>query len=120
MWHPHGFEPQQWVFIRTPHWGEYVICSVGNKLALDARTTSDLSRTPCMWARHAEPHQRWRFRRTEDGHGYTIASVLTGHVLDFPEGSGSRAVPHLYERHGDLRQQFLITSLTAGGFAEGG
>lgn len=97
-----------------------MIVSEANNLALDARMTHDLSRTPCMWARHAEPHQRWRFRRTEDGMGYMIQSVLTGHVLDFPNDSTIHDRPHLYDRHGDPRQQFLIASLTSGGFTEAG
>ncbi|MGW6449019.1 RICIN domain-containing protein [Lentzea sp. NPDC055074] len=120
MWHPHGYPHQQWHFLRTQHWGEYVIVSAANKLALDARTYDDLSRTPCMWGRHAERHQRWRFGRSDDGLGYVIQSVATGHALDFPDGTTVHDIPHLYTRHGDPRQQFLIASLTSGGFAETG
>jgi hypothetical protein len=116
LWPTHAQPHQLWNFQRTEHREQYLIVSVENGLALDARTDSEMSRRAVMWSPHGESHQRWRLHPTNDGTAFIIESVRTGHVLDAPWDAGpeTRTPPVLYERHDAVNQQFLIVSPSSG------
>lgn len=94
LWPAHALPHQLWYFQKTEHPNQYLIVSVSNGLALDARTGREVPRQPVMWSRHGQSHQRWRLHPTDDGAACFVESVRTGHVLDVPWEAGPDKAGH--------------------------
>ena len=116
LWPAHAQPHQLWYFHRTEYRDQFLVVSVANGLALDARWDSELGREPVMWSRHGQSHQRWRLHPTEDGAACFVESVRTGHVLDAPWEAGpeTRTRPVLWDRNEGENQQFLIVTPSRG------
>lgn len=113
LWSLHAYKHQLWYFRRASHRGEYLIVSIANGLALDARG-KERGRKVTMRPPRDEESQRWRMHPAADGAAFVIESVLTRHVLDAPVEAERRANIQLWDRHDRTNQQFL-TLMPSGG-----
>lgn len=114
LWPPHAYHHQLWYFKRTSHRDEYLIVSVANGLALDARGKEKGRKVSMRPPQDDEESQRWRLHPAADGAAWIVESALTRHVLDAPLEAASKDNIKLWDRHDGANQQFLVLMPSGG------